>query len=70
MEDVFIRLGDIGNAILDFVSSGEYKNVIKDEDTNGFIGGIGIAGTIIYARCRRYVGKIEEAERKDDEQIH
>lgn len=66
MEDVFIRLSDICNAILDFVSSGEYKDVIQDEDMNGFIGGLGIAGTVIYARCRRYVGKIEEVERKDE----
>lgn len=66
MEDVFIRLGDIGNAILDFVSSGEYKDAIKDEDMNGFISGLGIAGTVIYARCKKYVFEMKEAERKDD----
>ena len=62
MSDLFINADDIGKVILDYIASEEFGCGIKEEDRNGFITGLGIAGTLIYARCHKYISMEEETE--------
>lgn len=65
MSDLFINADDIGKVILDYIASDEFGRGIREDDRNGFITGLGFAGTLIYARCRKYIQM--EKEEKDDE---
>lgn len=52
--EMFIRERDLGQVLLEYVASGAYKNAVEPEDINSFISGLGVAGTVIMARCRKY----------------
>ena len=55
--DVFVRIEDIGHAILDYIKSPEFEAAVKttvDDGRSAFMGGLGMAGCLIMARCPRY----------------
>lgn len=69
MSNLFINADDIGNVILDYIASEEFGRGIREEDRNGFITGLGFAGTLIYARCRKYISTKKEEKGAQNEQI-
>ena len=63
--DVFVRIEDIGHAILDYINSPEFEAAVKmtvDDGRSAFMGGLGMAGCIIMARCPRYYSSEQPKE--------
>ena len=60
MVDSFICTSDIGDALLTFIGSDDYKrivNSINDDKESAFGAGVAIAVSIMLARCPKYVGR-------------
>lgn len=60
---IFYRQDEIGQVILDFVSSEELDTVVSNIQNNarsGFISGLSFAGSLIMAKCHPYHGSVEE----------
>ncbi len=70
MDNLFINADDIGKVILDYIASDEFGRGIREDDRNGFITGLGFAGTLIYAHCRKYIPtnyiQMEKEEQTDE----
>ena len=55
--DVFVRTEDVGRVILDYIGSPEFEAAVNCTVNDGraaFMGGLGMAGCLIIARCPRY----------------
>ena len=65
MEDTFIRTADVGKVLLEYIGSEDYLKAvesIQDSGKSAFMGGIGMAGCVIMARCHKYYAKSVDDE--------
>ena len=68
----FVNINDIGDVLIKYIGTEDFKRATDElslESTNAFIGGIGMAGVLIMAKCEKYVASptIMEVEAGKDE---
>lgn len=54
----YIKPSEACQCIMDYINSEEFTNAIAPEDRGAFISGLGMAGVIIMARCKIYLGRM------------
>lgn len=67
MEEIFIRITDIGKVLLEYIGSEDYLKAVESIQDSGkaaFMGGIGMAGCLIMSRCTKYYAK--EADKEEE----
>jgi len=55
--DEYVRTHDVGDELIRYIGTQEYERAVANmsmEAQSAFLSGIGMAGTIIMARCRKY----------------
>lgn len=57
INDCFIRVSEIGEALTAYIGSEECKIAQSciDDSHSGFLSGIGMAGVVILSKCQKYV---------------
>lgn len=54
----FVNIDDIGDILIKYIGTEDFKRAtdgLSLESTNAFMSGIGIAGVLIMARCKKYI---------------
>lgn len=49
-----VRLDDACNAVLNYIKSVDFEKVVRAEDRNAFMAGLGMASVVIMANCDKY----------------
>lgn len=65
MKDIFVKMDDISKILLEYIGSDDFNKAvqaIQNTDSNAFMGGIGMAGCLIMARCPKYITETEKEE--------
>lgn len=60
MVDSFICTSDMGDALLSFIGSDDYKrivNSINSDKESAFAAGVAVAVSVMLVRCPKYVGR-------------
>lgn len=63
MDSSFVRIEDFGRVLLEYIGSEDYLKAvdsIQDSGKAAFMGGLGMAGCLIMARCRKYYGSSDD----------
>jgi len=59
----YVRLKDVGEALLKYIGSDEYIKAVESVQSDGraaFMSGIGISACVIMANCDKYVKYVED----------
>ena len=65
----YVNIKDIGKVLLEYIGSEDYLKAvdsIQDSGKAAFMGGLGMAGCLIFARCPKHLGSIEEVEKESE----
>ena len=62
----YIKPSEACQCILDFINSEDFYKAVAPENRGAVMSGLGLAGTVIHARCPRYLAKLTLDEDEEE----